>query len=164
MPIQVAEDRLFLTAGYGQTQFGCAMLKLRAQNGQIVPSIEYMHGTDVFGSMQQTPVLYDGYLYGVGMDDQLACLDLDANVMWRSSSVHTFGYGAYMIAQGKLYVIDDDGLLTLVNPTPEGYEPLAQAQVFEEGVECWAPMAVASGRLIVRDLTRMTCLSVAKKD
>jgi outer membrane protein assembly factor BamB len=164
MPVPVGADRLFLTAGYGQTQFGCAILKLTEQDGRIDVTTEFMAGTDVFGSMQQTPVLYNGHIYGVGMDNQLACLDLKGQVLWRSSSVHTFGYGAYMIADNKLYVIDDDGLLTLVKLSPDGYQPLAQAQVFEQGVECWGPMAVASGRLIVRDLTRMACLFVGIRD
>jgi len=165
MPVPVGEDRLFLTAGYGQTQFGSAMLKLTEQDGRIEPTMEFMSGTDVFGSMQQTPILYKDHIYGVGVDDkQLACLDLEGHVLWRSSSVHTFGHGAYMMADGKLFIIDDDGLLTLMKPSPDRYHPLAQAQVFEEGVECWAPMAVASGRLIVRDLTRMICLDVGIRD
>ena len=164
MPVPVGEDRLFLTAGYGQTQAGCTMLKLTAQDGRIDVSTEFTAGTDLFGSMQQTPILYDNHIYGVGMDKQLACLNLDGQVLWRSSSVHTFGYGAYMIADGKLYIIDDDGLLTLVKPSPDGYQPLAQAEIFEEGNECWGPMAVASGRLIVRDLTRVTCLRVGAVD
>ncbi len=162
MPVLVGQDRLFLCAGYGQTQFGCTLLKLTAHDGRIDVATEFAAGTDVFGSMQQTPILYDGHIYGVGMDKQLACLDLAGQVVWRSSSVHTFGYGAYMIANDKLYIIDDDGLLTLVKPSPDGYQPLAQAEVFEDGNECWGPMAVAAGRLIVRDLTRVTCLSVGE--
>jgi len=162
MPVPLGEDRLFMCAGYGQTQFGCAILKLTDQNGRIEVTREFMAGTKVFGSMQQTPILYEGHIYGVGMDKQLACLDLQGNVLWRSSSVHRFGHGAYMIADGKLFLIDDDGLLTLVKPSPDGYQPLAQATVFEDGNECWGPMAVASGRLIVSDLTRMICLSVGQ--
>ena len=164
MPVLVGEDRLFLTAGYGQTQSGCTMLKLTEQDGRIEVATEFVAGTDVFGSMQQTPILYDNHIYGVGMDKQLACLDLEGRVLWRSSSVHTFGYGAYMIADGKLYIIDDDGLLTLVKPSPDQYQPVAQAEIFEEGNECWGPMAVASGHLIVRDLTRVTCLFVGARD
>ncbi len=164
VPVPIGEGRLFLTAGYGQTQFGCAILELTEQAGQITAAVEFSAGTDVFGSMQQTPILFEDHLYGVGMDKQLACLDLQGSVVWRSSSVHTFGYGAYMIADGKLFVIDDDGLLTLVKPSPAGYQPLAQAQVFEDGNECWGPMAVASGRLIVRDLTRVTCLNLGVRD
>jgi len=38
---------------------------------------------------------------------------------------------------------------------------LAQAQVLK-GRESWAPLALAGGRLIVRDLTRMVCLEVGR--
>jgi outer membrane protein assembly factor BamB len=33
--------------------------------------------------------------------------------------------------------------------------------VIEDGVDCWGPMALVGGRLIVRDMTRMVCLDVA---
>jgi hypothetical protein len=37
---------------------------------------------------------------------------------------------------------------------------LAKAKVLD-GIESWGPMAIASGRLIARDLTRMVCLDVS---
>jgi outer membrane protein assembly factor BamB len=59
-----------------------------------------------------------------------------------------------------LYIMDDDGILTLAEATPSGYVQLAQAKVIENGNESWGPMAIASGRLIVRDLNRMICLDL----
>jgi outer membrane protein assembly factor BamB len=67
-----------------------------------------------------------------------------------------------MIANGLLYVMNDSGLLTLVEATPTGYNQLAQAKVLE-GPDSWGPMAIASGRLILRDLTRMICLDIAEQ-
>ena len=43
-----------------------------------------------------------------------------------------------------------------------GYEQLAQAQVLPGNVS-EGPMALAGGRLIVRDSTRMVCLDVAER-
>jgi len=160
MPVLVGEDQIFLSAGYGQYDNGCMMLRLVESNGEVVPEVEFSHPTDVFGSMQQTPVYYEGYIYGVGMDKQLSCLDLQGNVVWTSTSENRFGSGPYTIADGLIYVLDDSGVLTLVEATSSGYVQLDQAQVLE-GIESWAPIAVASGRLIVRDLTRMACLDVA---
>ena len=57
--------------------------------------------------------------------------------------------------------MNDAGLLRLIEATPEKYSLLAQAQVLK-GRESWAPLALAGGRLIVRDLTRMVCLDVAR--
>ena len=160
-PVVVGPDRIFLTAGYGQYDSGCMMLRLVASDGKIVPQVEFSHGTDVFGSMQHTPIFYEGYIYGIDMDKQLVCLDVEGNVVWRSGSEHRFGYGPYAIAGGLLYILDDSGLLSLVEATSAGFVQLDQAQVLD-GIESWAPMAIASGRLIVRDLTRMVCLDIAQ--
>jgi outer membrane protein assembly factor BamB len=59
--------------------------------------------------------------------------------------------------------MNDDGLLTLAEATPEAYQRLDQFQVFEDAHDAWGPMAIAGGRLVLRDLTRMACLDVAKK-
>jgi len=160
MPLVIGDDRIFLTAGYGQYESGCMMLRLVEDNGRIVARSEFKHPTAVFGSMQHTPILYDGHLYGVGMDKQLACLDLEGKVVWTSTSANTFGSGPYAIAGGLLYVLNDSGMLTLVEAAPSGYVPLARAKVLS-GIESWGPMAIASGRLIVRDLNRMICLDIA---
>jgi outer membrane protein assembly factor BamB len=61
-----------------------------------------------------------------------------------------------------LYVLNDSGILTLVEAGASGYVQLARAKVLD-GLESWGPIAVASGRLIVRDLTRMVCLDVAQQ-
>ena len=45
--------------------------------------------------------------------------------------------------------------------TSTGYRQLAEAQVLDAH-DSWAPMALADGRLIVRDYTRMVCLDVAR--
>ncbi len=58
-----------------------------------------------------------------------------------------------------IFVMNDSGLLTLAEATPEGYVQLSEAKVMD-GRESWGPMAIASGRLILRDLERMICLEV----
>lgn len=160
MPVLVGEDRIFLSAGYGQYDYGCTMLRLTDSGGRIAVTSEFVRPTSVFGTMQHTPIFYDGHIFGVGMDKQLMCLDLQGNVVWTSTSANTFGSGPYAIADGLLYVLDDSGVLTVVEATSSGYNPLARAKVID-GVECWGPLAIASGRLIVRDLTRMLCLDIA---
>jgi outer membrane protein assembly factor BamB len=162
VPVVVGEDRIFLTAGYGQYDNGCMMLRLAETDGRITAKSEFKRATDVFGSMQHTPVFYNGHIYGVGMDKQLACLDLQGNVVWTSTSANRFGSGPYVIADGLLYVLDDSGVLTLVEATPSGYTQLARAKVLN-GLESWGPIAVAAGRLIVRDLTHMVCLDIAQQ-
>jgi len=161
-PVIVGEDRIFLTAGYGQYQYGCMMLRLTEVDGNIIAQPEYICPTDVFGSIQQTPIFYEDYIYGVRTDKQLVCLNLDGQVVWTSTSVNKFGNGAYMIAGGLMYILNDSGVLTLIEPTPNGYVEIAQAEVIQ-GHESWGPMAIVSGRLILRNLNRMICLDVANR-
>lgn len=162
MPLVVGADRIFLAAGYGQYESGCTMLRLTESDGKIVAKSEFKHPTAVFGSMQHTPILYDEHIYGVGMDKQLICLDLEGKVVWTSTSANTFGIGPYVIAGGMLYLLNDSGILTLAEANASGYVPLAKAKVLE-GIESWGPMAVASGRLIVRDLNRLACIDIAQQ-
>lgn len=160
MPVVIGPDRIFLSAGYGQYDFGCTMLRLTESGGQIAVTSEFIHPTSVFSTMQQTPIFYNGNIYGVRMDKQLVCLDLKGEVVWTSTSANTFGSGSYAIAGGVLYVMDDEGVLTLVEASPSGYNQLAKAKVLD-GIESWGPMAFAGRRLIVRDLNRMVCLDIA---
>ncbi|MGB9597938.1 MAG: PQQ-binding-like beta-propeller repeat protein, partial [Candidatus Poribacteria bacterium] len=156
-PVIIGDERIFLTGGYGT---GSMMIKLVESGGKITVKTLYRLKPDVFSCDQQTPILYKGHLYGVRPDGQLACIDLEGKLLWTSGSANRFGLGPFMIADDLIFIMDDYGLLTLVSATPEGYRQLAQAKVLD-GHDAWGPMALASGRLIVRDLTKMVCLDVS---
>jgi len=160
-PVVVGQDRIFLTAGYGQNENGCMMLRLSETGGKITAESEFLHPTEVFGSIQQSPILYEGHIYGVRPDEQLVCMDLDGNVVWTSTSANKFGSGPFMIVNGLIYLMDDSGVLTMAQTGPAGYNQMAQAKVLA-GHESWGPMAIASGRLIVRDTERMICLDISE--
>jgi outer membrane protein assembly factor BamB len=155
-PVIAGDGRIFLTGGYNT---GSMMIKLADNAGKIAVKILYRLKPEVFASDQQTPILYEGYIYGVKPGGQLACIDLDGKLLWTSGSANRFGLGPYLIASGLIYVMDDTGLLTLAEATHEGYKQLAQTQILK-GHDAWGPMVLVGGRLIARDLTRMVCLDV----
>jgi len=155
-PVVIDGERVFLSGGYNA---GSMMLAVKRAGGTWVPEPLFRLDSKVFGSDQQTPIYYDGYIYGVRPDGQLACLDLDGRIRWTSSSAHKFGLGPYTIMGGLIYVMNDEGHLTVARATPDAYTPITAARVLQ-GHDSWGPMAFASGRLIVRDLTRMVCLDI----
>ena len=160
-PLVVGEGLIFLSGGYNA---GSMMLQLTQENGDIVPQQQFRLGPEVFGSDQQTPIFYEGHIYGIRPDKQMVCLDLNGEVLWSSSRTNQFGprgLGPYSIADDLIYILDDNGTLTLAEATTAGYNQLAQAKVLE-GPDAWAPMAFASGRLIIRDMNRMICLNIAE--
>jgi outer membrane protein assembly factor BamB len=156
-PLVVGEGRIFLSGGYNA---GAMMLGLSQQDGgAIAAEPEFQLEPQVFGSPQHTPILYEGHIYGVRPDEQLVCLDLTGGVLWTSGSTTKFGLGPYTIINGLIYLMDDHGHMTVAEASPAGYTQLAEATVLE-GPDAWGPMAVAAGRLIVRDLNRMVCLDI----
>jgi outer membrane protein assembly factor BamB len=115
----------------------------------------------VFGSDQQTPILYKGHIYGVKPGGQLVCLDLTGKMLW-ASGTDRFGLGPYLVLDDTILAMNDSGTLTAAKASPDGYTRLAQAKVLG-GPEAWGPMAPAGTRLLVRDLTRMVCLELGRK-
>jgi outer membrane protein assembly factor BamB len=159
-PLPVGDGKIFFCGGYNS---GALMLQLQEDNGKLRAKTLFRLKPKQFSSEQQTPVLLDGHLYGVRQQDkQLVCLDLNGKEIWNSGR-DKFGAGPYMIADGLIFVMNDDGELTLAEATPAAYKPLARAQVIENAFDSWGPMAMVAGRLIVRDMTRMVCLKVSEK-
>jgi len=156
-PVVVGEGELLLSGGYNA---GSMLLRLREKAGRIVVAHDFRLPAETFGSDQQTPIFYQGSLYAVVADGRLVCLDLQGKPRWNSGT-HRFGLGAYLVADGMIYVLNDSGTLTLVAATPTGYQQLAEAKVLA-GHDAWGPMALVNGRLLARDLTTMVCLDVAR--
>lgn len=155
-PVPVGSDRIFFSGGYNS---GAMMMRLKEDAGKIVTETVFRLKPTEFGAAQQTPILFDGHLYGIRPDGQLACLDLDGKIRWTSGATAKFGLGPLVIGDGLIFALNDDGWLTLAEAAPSGYRPLAKARALE-GHDCWAPMALVHGRLLARDLTKMVCLDV----
>jgi len=153
-------ERIFLAGGYNA---GAMMLTIDATDAGYEATPLWSVGARTFGSAQHTPVLHDDHIFGVRPDKQLACLDTDGNVVWTSGPAATFGLGPYLIADGALLLLDDHGTLTMAEATAAGYRPIASARVLD-GHDAWGPMALAAGRLIVRDLTEMRCIDLRPPD
>jgi outer membrane protein assembly factor BamB len=166
-PIALDGDRIFITAGYGA---GSMMLKIDRHGDDFTVSIlDTLTPKDGLASEQQTPVLYNGYLYGIlpkdagPLKNQLVCVHADdvRTVVWSSGKTNRFGLGPYKVADGKLYVLDDDGELTVLAVTHEGYRQLERVKMLD-GRDAWGPLAITEGRILLRDSKRMICIDARK--
>jgi len=163
-PVLIGDDAIFLSAAY---KAGCLMLDIKQDDdGNTIGVKRYRRGPEIFGSVQQTPLYYKKHLYGVltmnaGEDKmQMVCMNVDGVRLWSSGPENRFELGPYLIADGKILALDGKtGTLTMARATPSGWEMLAKAPVLD-GHEAWAPMAIADGRLIVRNLSKMICLDL----
>ncbi len=157
-PVAVGEGKIFLAGGYNA---GCMMMQIEEKDGRVSARKLWTKPAETFGATQQTPIFYEGYIYAIRPDGELACMDKAGNLLWNSGPANRFGLGPLLISQGLIYALDDNGTLTMARAVPTAYEQLARAKVLQ-GHDCWGPLALASGRLIARDLTRIVCLQVAE--
>jgi len=156
-PVILDSGRILLTGGYNA---GSMLLQLRELGGRLVPEIVWKLPAEVFGAPQHTPIFHDDRLYGTRADGQFVCLGLDGKILWTSPAGNSFGLGPFLFADGAFFVMNDSGNLSLVDDSATRFNLLARAQVLT-GRESWAPLALAGGRLLVRDFTRLVCLDVA---
>jgi len=157
-PLPLPDGRILLSSGYDE--IGAMMLRLKEADGSIVAEKEFTLTEKQFNSEHHTPIFYDGHLYAVYKSSrQLVCLDLKGNELWNSGR-RKFGHGPYLIADGLIFALSDRGLLVMADATPTAYRPRGEYRAFQNGREAWAPMAMAAGRLIIRDSTSMACLDV----
>jgi outer membrane protein assembly factor BamB len=167
-PLCLPDGKIFLTAGYGA---GSMVFQVTGENGtfQVEKLYEYKPNEGL-ACEQQTPVYFEGMVFGILPKDagpernQFVCTDPSdfRKFIWSSGKTHRFGLGPYMIADGKFFILNDDGTLSIVRPSREGFVLLDQIKVFE-GQDAWAPLAIADGFLVLRDAHQMLCLDIRKK-
>jgi outer membrane protein assembly factor BamB len=157
-PLLIGPDRVFLTGGYNA---GSLMLQVQKENDRIVPRALFRLDARAFGATQHSPVFLDQHIYGVHPDGEFMCLNLEGKPLWSSGRNLRFGLGPFLIANDLIFALNDSGLLSLMPAAPEDHQMLAQAKVLS-GRESWGPMALAGGRLLVRDLETLVCLDVSR--
>ncbi|MFP4053646.1 MAG: PQQ-binding-like beta-propeller repeat protein [Phycisphaerae bacterium] len=161
------DGKVLLTAGYDE---GGMLLQLSDKGDgtfdmQIIQSFE----TPRFSSEQQTPIYHQGHVFTIipktraQTSLQLMCLTPEGEIVWTSGRSDRYGFGSYVFADGKLFIMGDKGDLSMVIATPQTYRKLAGAKVLKRAHDSWGPIATADGLMIVRDVDRMTCLDLRKK-
>jgi outer membrane protein assembly factor BamB len=164
-PVCLPDGKVFLTAGYGA---GSMVFQINHEGGIFTATKLYDYKpTDGLACEQQTPVYHDGMLYGIlpkdagAMRNQFICVDLGGRRIIKKSSGKTyrFGLGPYMIADGKFFLLNDDGTLYIAQPDRQNFILLDQIKVFD-GHDAWAPLAIADGYLLLRDANTMYCMDI----
>ena len=129
------------------------------------------------------PVLLDGLLYAFTgrnePDARFRCVDLaTGDVKWDRDEAwpngghakleagekppNVFGRGSAILADGKLIVLGEAGLLGLFKPNPARVEELGRWQVPQLRYPCWAAPILANKLLYLRDEDHLLCYDLAK--
>ncbi|MFH0759473.1 MAG: PQQ-binding-like beta-propeller repeat protein [Bacteroidota bacterium] len=165
------EGKVLITGGY---EAGAAMIRIekRADGGYGVT--ELYRNVD-FGAHTKPPLYDDGYFYAQystnNRRDGLVCMSMDGQVMWKTGREPGFNKGSMILADGFIFATDGDKTLYLIKPDPSAFKPVASAEVLEiaadlaeprYGNQNWAPIALADGKLLIRDQNQIVCVKVAE--
>lgn len=157
-PVPIGDGRIFLSGGYNA---GSMMIRIAKGSPRWTVKQEFRLGPEVFGSDQQTPILLQNHIYGVRPGGELVCLDLNGKTCWTSGTQGRFGTAPYLIADGKIVLLNDQGILTIAKVSDAAYRPLGSKAVLK-GPEAWGPMAIAGDLLLVRDAGTLACLKMER--
>jgi len=155
-PLVLDDGKIFFSGGYDA---GAMMLQIKREGGSFKPAVLFRTSPKVFGATQQTPVFYQGHIFGVRPDGKFSCLTTDGKLLWTSDG-KPFGLGPFVLGDGVFYALNDSGLLRVIEADPGKYRMIGQAQLLE-GRESWGPQALTAGRLLARDLTRLVCVDLS---
>ena len=165
IPVPSATDagnnKVLIIGGY---RAGAAMIQVEkeASGGYKVSEL---YKTVDFGAHTKPAIQYKGYFYAQCSTnetrDGLVCMSMDGKVMWATKRDPSFIRGSMILADGLFLATDGEKTLYLIEPDPAGFKALASAELLGPG-QNWAPIALADGKLLIKDQEKMLCLKVAE--
>ncbi len=170
------QNKLLIVGGYNA---GAAMIQIEKSGDKY--NVKELFKTQDFGEHTKPPLFYNGYFYAQFTNnerrDGLVCMSEDGKIMWKTMRAPSFDKGSMILADGLILATDGRNSLFLIEPSPDGFKPLANAEVLKPAVNVsqdqtsnprlggaaqnWSPIALAGGKLLIRDQTRLMCIKVA---
>ena len=148
----VRDDLIFVSSAYGT---GCALLRIEGAGGSIKASEVYFNRSMM--NHYSSSILIDGYLYGFS-GRILTAMHLETGeVAWKNRSV---GKGQVIQADGRLYILSDDGVVALVDPDPAEYREVSRFELGSGDYPTWTLPAISSGVLYLRDQSRLFAFDI----
>lgn len=136
------DNKMLITSAYGR---GCALLDL--SGGSIRKLWE---NTDLCGHFT-SPIYWKGFVYGIDGNTgrgKLKCLDPRTGKIKWSEGEKVEGV---TLADGKLIVMDAQGMLAIAEASPNGFSPISKAEVLTKRAKNWTSPYIANGCIYCRD-------------
>jgi outer membrane protein assembly factor BamB len=145
------DGEAFLSSAYGT---GCALLRLGPKSMSEV----YFSGD--MKNHYSTSVLVGDYLYGYNDSILTAMQFSTGKVAWKNRSV---GKGSVVYADKRLYLLSEDGVAGLADPTPDAYKEVSRFTIAHGSLPTWSPPVIANGTLYLRDQDNLTSYDIKAK-
>ncbi len=172
------DNKVLIVGGY---ELGALMIKVEKQADGAYTSTELFR-TEEFGDQTKPPVQYKGHFYAQygtnSRRDGMVCMSTEGKILWKTKRSPDFNKGSMILADDLILATDGAQTLYLIEPDPSGFKQLTSARLLGERgtgsendplasrvggqTQNWAPMALADGKLLIRDQARMKCIKVVQ--
>lgn len=159
-PIPLADDRFFVSKGYG---LGSALLQVSRDDEagwQVEPAWRgtRQHGEKpVMKTKMGNVVIREGFVYGLD-DIYLQCIELETGKkQWKKRRKPKIGHGQILLIGETILVLSEEGELILVEASPDGYKELSSIRVLPESQITWNNPAFSFPYLLVRNAEEAAC-------
>jgi outer membrane protein assembly factor BamB len=152
----IGDGRVFVNSG----DSSLTMIQIENNNGRF--KVNKLFEVGGLHALTHPAILYDNHLYYITTENKhrygLVCMSLDGEILWSTGRKPNFDRGGFILADDKLYVMHGTrGDLYLVQSSSEGYKELGKANLLKRSL-VWAPMALAEGKLVIRDQKQIKCV------
>ncbi|HET9481556.1 MAG TPA: PQQ-binding-like beta-propeller repeat protein [Candidatus Polarisedimenticolia bacterium] len=151
----VKNDLVFVSTAY---ETGAALLKLAPGGGGITATERYFLPHDVFQNHHGNMILEDGVIYaghGHNRGYPIAVEMQTGKVLWGPARNDGTGSAAVAWADGRMYMRYQNGLMVLVETTPEAYRQRGSFMIPDVRRESWSHPVIADGVLLLREQDRI---------
>lgn len=173
--VDAGENRVLVVGGY---ELGATMIKVEKKDDKY--TVTELFTTEEFGDQTKPPILHNGHFYSQfgtnSRRDGLVCMDMKGEIKWKTKREPDFNKGSMILVDGIILATDGAKSVYVVEPNPKEYKQLASAEVLSDAgtdaggiagrvggsIQNWAPLALADGKLLIRDHSELKCVKVAK--
>jgi outer membrane protein assembly factor BamB len=160
IPTPIAHDGMIYTAS---SRFGGGLVRLKPDGETIkAEQVYYERGLpyNIGGAVQ-----IGDYLYGTAGKGLVCAEFATGKIKWQEDKL---GAASVCFADGNLYVHGENGKISLVEATPEGYRNKGTFTPGDlpkrgRGSMAWCYPVVANGKLYIRDVDMLWCYDVKAK-
>jgi outer membrane protein assembly factor BamB len=152
----VRGNRVFISSDYGT---GAGLVEIKAgERGALTAQEVYF--TKDMRNHHSSSILVGDHLYGFSSGILTAMRFDNGQVAWKDRSV---GKGSIVYADGHLYCFSENGVVGLVEATPEAYREKGRFRIEQDSLPTWAHPIIAGGRLYLRDQDTIYAYDVRQK-
>jgi outer membrane protein assembly factor BamB len=155
----VRGNLVFVTTSY---KTGSALLKLTRRGDAFDVQEVYFLGPDKFENHHGGVVLVGDYLYGGdGQNNGTpVCLEFaTGKIAWKEKPLGKQS-AAVLYADGRLYFRYQDGLMALIEATPEGFHVHGTFPAGVDKTPAWPYPVIHDGKLYLRQSDTLLCYEV----